>query len=112
MVDTLFKMKKDDTRPYLKVTVTDENGDAVSLVSATVKFSMTTDDDTRTAKVSEQACNITDESNGVAEYRWSASDTDTAGDYLGEFQVTLSDSTVFTVPNDDSLKIKIRADYV
>jgi uncharacterized protein affecting Mg2+/Co2+ transport len=110
MADTKFYIKKDDTRPYLRVTVTDQDDAPVVLTSSDVIFNMVTDDNNRTSKVNSEAV-IVSAVNGIAEYRWATGDTETAGNYLGEFQVTLSDGTIFTVPPDDSLKIIIKADY-
>ena len=110
MADTIFKMKKDDTRPYLRVTITDQDDEAVDLTGASVEFNMVTDNQSRTSKVNTSA-NIVTATTGIVEYRWSSGDTDTEGNYLGEFQVTLSDSSIFTVPADDSLKIRIKSDY-
>jgi len=110
MADSKFNIKQDDTRPYLRVNITDQDGNVVDLTGGSVKFNMVSDDNDRTVKVNSSA-DIVTATSGVAEYRWSSSDTDTAGKYLGEFQVTLSDGTVFSVPADDSLKVIIKKDY-
>jgi hypothetical protein len=110
IANTLFKMKRDDTRPYLRVTITDQDDTAVDLTDSTIKFNMVTDDVSRTAKVNASASIVTATS-GICEYRWASADTDTEDNYLGEFQVTLSDGTIFSVPPDDSLKIIVKKDY-
>jgi len=104
-------MKVGDTRPYLRVTITDQDGSAVDITDATIKFYMVTDDNDRTVTVDEGTVTLVTPASGIAEYRWNAEDTATAGNYLGEFVVTLSDATIFTIPNDDSLKIQIKEDY-
>ena len=43
-------------------------------------------------------------------YEWTASDTDTAGDFDAEFEVTLSDGKVETYPNFRNLTISILED--
>lgn len=111
MADTLFKMKVGDTRPYLRATITDQDGNAVDLTGATTVFNMTSDNTSRSAKVSNGACAVVNTTGGIVEYRWTSTDTNTAGNYLAEFQVTLADNTVFTVPNEDSLKVELREDY-
>lgn len=50
---------------------------------------------------------ITDAVNGTVQYAWQAGDTDTAGDYDVEFEITWNDGGVETVPNDSYLTVRI-----
>lgn len=101
-------MRKGDRRPYLSVTIKDRDTDTVvNLTGLTVKFYMVTADTTRTIKVNGTSCTVTDATNGVVEYRWAANDTNTVQQYYGWFQITYGDSTLASVPPDDSLIIDI-----
>jgi hypothetical protein len=44
---------------------------------------------------------------GQIRYDWLAADTDTVGTYQAEFEVTYSDSSIETFPNDEYLTILI-----
>lgn len=111
-----FEIKSNDTYPAIKGRLVEKDPDnpgqevAVDLTGASVKFIMITDDNDRTIKVNS-AGTITDEANGEFEYEWQVGDTDTAGNYLGEFEITLSTGKKLSVPADDTLKIVIRLDY-
>lgn len=92
-----FYIKQNDTSPAWQVTLKDAAGNAVDVTGATVVFSM--EDAFGTAKINEAAATIVTAASGVVSYSWSAGDTDTAGDFFGEFEVTYADSTVETFPN-------------
>jgi hypothetical protein len=51
---------------------------------------------------------ITDALGGVVQYDWQSGDTDTAGSYYAEFEVTYNDGAVETFPNNQNLAISIR----
>lgn len=103
---TDFWIKKGDLRPNIEATLEDDSGNAVDLSNASsVDFHMRRFDADST-KVDSSAT-ITDASNGKVEYEWTSGDTDTAGDFLAEFEVTWSDSDKETYPNHDNLDIKI-----
>lgn len=110
------KLKRNDTLPKIKIAVVERNSDnpglttPVDLTGATATFTMVTDDDARTVKVNAETATITSDVGGLIEYAWTSSDTDTVGDYLGEFEITLGGGKI-TLPNDDSLEIEIVADY-
>jgi len=53
---------------------------------------------------------IADGAGGVAQYQWASGDTDTAGEFEGEFEVTYSSGNVRSYPNDGFLKIIIHAE--
>ena len=45
---------------------------------------------------------VTDATNGIVKYEWQSGDTDTADDYTAEWEVTYSDGTIETFPNDEA----------
>ncbi len=98
--------KENDTGSSFQKTLEDENGAAVDVTGATVRFTMTSALD-GTVKISEAAATIDDAVNGLVSYTWAAGDLDTPGDYFGEFEVTFSGGDVQTFPNDGHLKIRV-----
>ena len=103
-----FRIKKDDTKPYLAVTLQSSDGTAVDLTDSAVKFNL---GDSNFSNVHSGVATITDASAGQCEYRWEAAATAAKGDYFGEFEITFSDATIMTLPNDHSLKVEIYEDY-
>jgi hypothetical protein len=84
-----FEAKVGDTGAALQFHLTDDVGSPADLTGATVTLSM------RPVaggplKVAAATCTITDATAGRGEYRWSAGDVDTAGEFLAEVRVTLA----------------------
>lgn len=103
---TTFYLKKGDRLPKLRSTLVDGDGVAINLTGATVAFRMRP----RTGgalKVNAAAAIVTAAS-GIVEYSWAAADVDTAGDFDGEFAVTLA-GLVQTVPASGFVLITIAA---
>jgi hypothetical protein len=93
-----FYIKQNDTAPSIQMTLTDPAGDPVDLTSAaSVNFHMK--EAGQSIKI-EGAATIVDANLGTVKYDWAAGDTDTPGTYQCEVEITYSDSTVQTVPND------------
>lgn len=103
-----FRIKTNDTSPSLVVSLTDYAGSKVNLTGATAQFHMKKYG-ASTLKV-DAAATVTSASNGQVTYDWSASDTDTAGTYYGEIEITYSDSKVETFPNNGYFTIIINED--
>ncbi len=99
-----FNIKQNDTSPSLQATLKDASGTAIVLTGASVRFHMKALDGT--VKV-DAAMTITDNLNGVVQYDWQTGDTDTVGSYSVEFEVTYSDSTIETFPNNQNLTISV-----
>ena len=98
-----FKLKEGDTSPALSYQLIPAD---VQLAGATVVFLMK--DARGTVKVNRESATITDAGDGTAtgtptvQYDWATADTDTAGFYYGEFEVTYSDASIETFPNGDN----------
>lgn len=103
-----FRIKTNDTGPVLSVTLTDANGNGIGLAGASARFHMKAFGAT-SLKIDE-AATIIDDVNGVVKYDWVAGDTDTAGTYYGEIEVTYGDATVETFPNNGYFTILIKED--
>lgn len=99
-----FTIKQSDTSPSIRATLKDADGNPINLTGATVQFHMKSVDGTLTV---DQAATITTPLAGVVTYDWQASDTDVAGTYSAEFEVTYADLSVETFPNTDNLAIVI-----
>lgn len=98
--------KVGDTEPPLEVTLTDGDYEPKDLTNAQgVDFHMA-DPHESTAKV-DAAAAIDDAANGAVSYSWADPDTDTAGEYEGEFEVTWADGDDETFPKAGYLDIKI-----
>lgn len=105
-----FYIKKGDRLPKLVATLVDENEVKIDLTGATsVKFLMI-DPGTTSPKVDTVATILTPVTDGRVEYAWAAVDTDTEGDYDGEFEITWTGGEKTTFPNFRYLRIKIGKD--
>ena len=104
-----FYLKSGDTLPVLNATLQDATGAAVSLVLATAVRFVLVAAGTRQPKLNAVAA-IVNAAAGTVRYAWAAGDTDTPGDYWGEFQVTFNDGTIETFPNDRHLVIRVTAE--
>lgn len=99
-----FNIKQNDTRPAIQATLTAASTDVISSVT----FRMS--DKTGTRKVDHAGAIITQPSaasGGVVKYQWLTGDTDTAGDYRGEFIVTFNDSRIETYPNRGYINVHV-----
>jgi hypothetical protein len=105
------EMRRNDTLPAYSVQVYDEYGEPVDLGTPTeVKFSMASLDGT---------IKFTDTSNGTVgvgddgatknkmTYAWQATDTDTSGRYLAQFQLTYAGGAQRTFPASDKVKMEV-----
>jgi len=105
----MFSIKRNDTSPSLSGTCTDASGAAIDISGATVRFHML---DTDGNTVVDAAAVIASGSGGVARYDWVAADTDVAGGFRGEFEVTYADGTIETFPNTSYIPIRIYEDLL
>lgn len=98
-------IKRNDTRGAIKATLSNENG-VVDLTGCSVRFIMAR---RKRIKVDRQAI-IEDALNGVAWFVFEQGDTDEAGTYQAEFEVTFTDNRVETFPNDGYITVEIKSD--
>lgn len=104
-----FTIKRGDRLPVIQATIKDDTGTVVDLTGATVDFHMV-HKTTRTVKVDAAASVVTPATGGVVQYAWAAGDTDTAGFYDAEFEVTTSASKKITAPNYTYISIEVYGD--
>ena len=104
-----FFIKQNDTRPSLRCTLLDADELPVDLTAATVEFHMRVYP-AGTTKIAAGTVAVIDTAQGDVEYKWSASDTDTAETYEAEFECTFSDGTIQSFPNDKHAFVYITDD--
>lgn len=100
----MFYIKQGDTSPALQVSLRSQTNSPVVLVGASVMFHMGTENGK--FEFSKPAT-IVNSTSGIVKYDWAAGDTSNTGIHFGEFEVTYSDNTIETFPNNDNIKIKI-----
>lgn len=103
-----FCIKRHDRNPPLSSVLEAPADTAVNLSGATVKFIMTLLG-ASSAKVNA-AATIVSATGGSVTYAWGASDTDTSGLYIAEWEVTFGDGTKRTFPENDYLYVNVVAD--
>lgn len=102
-----FNIKRNDTSPSLLAVLKDADDVAVDLTGATIRFHMIDKDDT---VIVDDAAVVAGAATGEARYDWSAADTATVGGFRAEFEVTHSDSSIETFPNNGYINVVVHAD--
>ena len=92
-------MKQGDTASIMKRTLLDAFGSPVNLTGASLRFSMRVKPGGST-KISAVLATIANAGLGEVQYSFSATDTNTADEFESEWQVSYTDGTVQTFPND------------
>ena len=104
---TTVYVKQNDTKPDIQVTINDDQGTAVDVSGASIKFFM--NDSTGTNKVDGTGAIVTAAS-GIIKYVWQTNDLDTVGVYDAEFQITFSDSSILTAPSSGYITVVVGDD--
>ena len=105
---SVFPIKKDDILPALRMVLRDENKVPLDLTNATVVFRMRPSAG-GAFKVNSGGSVIGTPTDGVVEYAWQGTDTDTVGTYLGEWKLTYP-AGLRTVPTTGFVTIQVGAD--
>lgn len=111
MANPTFFIKQNDDTPTLDVALQDDRGRPTDIASATIVFHMRNAADD-TVKINGGTVTILSATRGEVRYSWSAANTDTAGNFEAEFQVTFSGGGVETFPNDGYITVIITDDVV
>lgn len=102
-----FHMTQGDLTPPIQATLLNELEQPVDLTAMTaVKFLMKRRDGT--IKVNGNAVLVGPAVDSKVKYQWVALDVDTPGDYDGEFEVTWSDGSKTTFPNNGYILVRIK----
>lgn len=102
-----FYLKKGDTSPSLLYALIPEDTD---LAGATVRFNMRARDGAAVKVNRAVSVIVTETVTPTVRYDWQAADTDTAGFYDAEFEVTYAGGAVETFPNSDFIRVQITGD--
>lgn len=108
-----FTIKTHDTAPFIAQTLLDYAGNPVDIAGASVIFVMSTFGEAPGYVLSETASNdqtadhLTDGTTGYVSYEWQDGDTEVAGSYVAEWEVTFLDGEVETFPNGGHVDIAI-----
>ena len=94
------------TTPVLSQTITDASGNAVNLTGATVTFLMR--QLSSSSLTVNAAASIVSPSAGTVQYSWAATDTATAGMYMGQFHCVLSGGGIYDFPNEGYLEVEVQ----
>lgn len=101
----IHTIKQGDTAPAVEGTVYERDGVTIQdLTGATVTFSMSKNG---SVKINNAVASVANAPAGLVQYSWAASDTDTPGDYDGEFRITFASGLIERVPNNKNLVIRI-----
>lgn len=103
-----FNIKRNDRSPALSAVLEAPAGSPIDLTGTSVMFFMVLDG-ASSPKVSA-AATLVDAANGSVEYDWLGTDTDTAGLYRAEFQVTFAGGVKRTFPEADYIYINVVPD--
>lgn len=99
-----FSIKQNDTSPSLQAALKDAALTPINLTGATVRLHMKSVDGT--LKI-DQPMTVVTPLQGIIQYDWQTGDTDTVGTYYVEFEVTYSDASVETFPNNGNKTISV-----
>jgi hypothetical protein len=102
-----FQIKRGDTRPALDATLSDSSGE-LSLAGASVLFVMKKPGCAE--PVLKKAASVIDAELCKVRFIFGEGDTDTAGAYSGEFEVTFADGGRWTFPTSGFVPIQIYPD--
>jgi hypothetical protein len=99
MALTTFTIKQNDQLPIIQATLYNGDGTPIDLTTASsVKFLMRSLTGSQAVKVNA-AATIDTAASGIVTYAWAAADTDTAGQFQAEWQITWPGPKKQTVPN-------------
>lgn len=106
-----FVIKQDQRGPALEATLTKGDGTPQDLSGGTVTFYLRRRR-TNVLKVNGGAVTIVNASQGQVRYSWGASDTDTPGMYLAEFQIANLSPTPVRFPSEGYIVVHVQPKVV
>lgn len=104
----ILKLTVNDLQPYYFVQVKNNAGIVVDLTGATIVATMKLLSD-GSLKINRQSTgiNITGATIGHFQYEWQSGDTDTAGIYQIEFEITPASGGKFTLPQPQQFTAQV-----
>ena len=104
-----FVIKRQARRPYIRLLVKDQNGDAFDFTGA-VDATFLMYDSEGVEIISSPATLETPLTTGVVSYAWLDGDTDVAGEFRAEFDVNYGAGELLTIPVKGNLLVQIYED--
>jgi len=105
-----FYIKRRDTSPAFRAILKDAAGVAVDITgNLGVRFHLFSK---YGVQIVDAAATVNDAAAGDVQYEWQTADTVLAGIFKAEFEVTYSDGTIETFPNNGYEKVYIDEDLV
>lgn len=105
-----FAIKQNDTSPALEGILRDGFGSPIDITGATVVLN-TRLQPGGAVKVNGGSMGAVGSAvNGRVKYSWLAADTDTAGTYEAEIQITFSNGKIRTIPPDGYFTVEVTDD--
>ena len=96
-----FFIKRNDTSPAVEYELSTDDG-PVNLTGATVRFYM--------GSIVDANATVLSATDGIVSYPWAIGDTASYGFFNAEFEVTYSDGTKETFPNNGYISVHISPD--
>lgn len=103
-----FTIKQHDLLPEIAGVCKDADNVIPNITGSTVRFIMK--DRTTGTNIIDAPATIVNGPGGIVKYSWANGDTDVAGSYHGEFEVTFPNGKPETFPNSKHKNIKIFPD--
>lgn len=104
-----FVIKRNARRPFLRMYVKDQDDNAFDFTGALSAVFILSDSE-GTLVFSKTAVIESPATSGYLSYEWGSGDTDTAGEYRGEFDVDYGGGQKLTVPVKGSIVVRIYED--
>ena len=116
VANTVFTIKRGDTRPPLEITARDATGQVIDMTGGlSIQFQMKLRQHTANDQVPlkvDSAGSFVTPNLGLIDYTFVGADTDTVGEYVGEFIYTASDGEPRTIPNPGFITVRVVQDLV
>lgn len=102
-----FTIKRNDTSPAIRWELEDPD---TNLAGATVVFNMKRSSDGEMVIERGAAEVVAGADRPTLGYNWAEGDTEVAGLYEAEFEITFADESIETTPNFENIVVKIGVD--
>tara|TARA_R110000868_G_scaffold38420_1_gene134446 strand:+ start:1287 stop:1610 length:324 start_codon:yes stop_codon:yes gene_type:complete len=103
-----FYIKQNDTSPSMLAVLKDGYDVVIDLTGTTVRFHMRLVGSN--THMIDSSADIVEEDNGIVRYIWQTGDTSVVGSYEAEFEITYSDGSIETFPNNGYIAVEITGD--
>ena len=114
VANTVFTIKRGDTRPPLEITGRDATGAVIDMTGGlSIQFQMKLRQHLGNPNVPmkvDAAGAFVDAPTGLIKYTFVGADTDEIGEYAGEFVYTASDGEPRTIPNPAFITVRVVQD--